>query len=150
MDHSIKLNFVTKILDAVWSDGKNVLKKSNRYKKIQLFNLKILCLFHEIQVEDNLVIQNLAESVGLNGKDLVNLANSQDMKAKLRNQTEEAISLGVFGVPTVQVGRELFWGSETDTLLHIEDAVKGVDNYDLSLIEKWVNIKPSAVRIKKE
>ena len=24
MDYSIKLNFVTKILDAVWSDGKNV------------------------------------------------------------------------------------------------------------------------------
>ena len=96
-----------------------------------------------------MVIQNLAESVGLNGKDLVNLANSQEMKARLRNQTEEAISLGVFGVPTVQVGQELFWGSETDTLLHIEDAVKGVDNYDRNLIEKWVSIKPSAARIKK-
>jgi 2-hydroxychromene-2-carboxylate isomerase len=96
-----------------------------------------------------LVIQNLAESVGLNGKDLVNLANSQEMKARLRNQTEEAISLGVFGVPTVQVGKELFWGSEIDTLLHIEDALKGVDNYDRSLIEKWVSVKPSAARIKK-
>ena len=33
-----------------------------------------------------------------------------EVKSKLRTNTEEAISSGVFGVPTIVVGKELFWG----------------------------------------
>ncbi len=33
-----------------------------------------------------------------------------DIKSTLRTNTEEAIALGVFGVPTLAVERELFWG----------------------------------------
>lgn len=35
---------------------------------------------------------------------------SPDIKSALRSNTEEAIALGVFGVPTIAVGKELFWG----------------------------------------
>lgn len=35
---------------------------------------------------------------------------SPDVKLALRSNTEEAIALGVFGVPTIAVGKELFWG----------------------------------------
>jgi 2-hydroxychromene-2-carboxylate isomerase len=31
-------------------------------------------------------------------------------KAALRRNTDEAIAQGVFGVPTLVIGRELFWG----------------------------------------
>ena len=34
----------------------------------------------------------------------------QDAKARLRAWTEQAIAAGVFGVPTLEVGGELFWG----------------------------------------
>jgi 2-hydroxychromene-2-carboxylate isomerase len=34
------------------------------------------------------------------------------VKARLRELTDEAHALGVFGVPTVQVGDELFWGDD--------------------------------------
>jgi hypothetical protein len=34
----------------------------------------------------------------------------QTAKATLRGNTDEAIARGVFGVPTVVIGRELFWG----------------------------------------
>ena len=37
----------------------------------------------------------------------------QSVKDSLRAVTGEAIELGVHGVPTVVVGRELFWGDDT-------------------------------------
>jgi 2-hydroxychromene-2-carboxylate isomerase len=33
-----------------------------------------------------------------------------DVKAQLRRNTDEAIARGVFGVPTLAIGNELFWG----------------------------------------
>jgi 2-hydroxychromene-2-carboxylate isomerase len=33
-----------------------------------------------------------------------------DAKAALREATEEAVAAGVFGVPTLRIGAELFWG----------------------------------------
>ncbi len=33
-------------------------------------------------------------------------------KARLRRWTEEAVAAGVFGVPTLQAGAELFWGAD--------------------------------------
>jgi 2-hydroxychromene-2-carboxylate isomerase len=35
-----------------------------------------------------------------------------EVKAALRRNTEEAIERGVFGVPTIAVGDELFWGAD--------------------------------------
>jgi len=35
-----------------------------------------------------------------------------DVKAALRRNTDEAIARGVFGVPTLAIGDELFWGSD--------------------------------------
>jgi len=42
------------------------------------------------------------------GRDLADPA----VKQRLRENTEWAISLGVFGVPTLVIGRELFWGHD--------------------------------------
>jgi 2-hydroxychromene-2-carboxylate isomerase len=35
-----------------------------------------------------------------------------EVKAALRRNTEEAIARGVFGVPTLAIGSELFWGAD--------------------------------------
>jgi 2-hydroxychromene-2-carboxylate isomerase len=37
-------------------------------------------------------------------------ASADDAKAALRAATEEAVAAGVFGVPTLRIGAELFWG----------------------------------------
>jgi 2-hydroxychromene-2-carboxylate isomerase len=37
------------------------------------------------------------------------------VKTRSRRNTEEAISRGVFGVPTLAIGRELFWGADATT-----------------------------------
>jgi 2-hydroxychromene-2-carboxylate isomerase len=34
------------------------------------------------------------------------------IKARLRETTDEAVELGIFGAPTCSVGRELFWGND--------------------------------------
>jgi 2-hydroxychromene-2-carboxylate isomerase len=39
------------------------------------------------------------------------------VKAALRANTQRAIDAGVFGVPTMQVGPELFWGADSGQLL---------------------------------
>lgn len=41
----------------------------------------------------------------------------QDVKDQLRRNTEEAIALGVFGVPTACVDGELFWGFDATDML---------------------------------
>ena len=62
----------------------------------------------------------------------------------LRRRTEEAIVRGVFGVPTVLLGQELFWG--TDSLDHLEDYLLGKDPVPPDLLLKWQDLRPSAVR----
>jgi 2-hydroxychromene-2-carboxylate isomerase len=39
-------------------------------------------------------------------------AGSDANKQRLRERTEQAVKLGIFGVPTFVVGRELFWGND--------------------------------------
>ena len=39
-------------------------------------------------------------------------AQSAQSNARLRQQSEEAASLGIFGAPSFRVGRELFWGND--------------------------------------
>jgi 2-hydroxychromene-2-carboxylate isomerase len=39
-------------------------------------------------------------------------AESSEWKPRLREQTERAERLGIFGAPSFVVGAELFWGSD--------------------------------------
>ncbi len=41
---------------------------------------------------------------------------SADVKDELRRNTDEAIARGVFGVPTLAIGNELFWGSDATAM----------------------------------
>jgi len=54
-----------------------------------------------------------AELTGeLNLRDAAARIASSDVKDGLRRNTEEAIARGVFGVPTLAIGDELFWGAD--------------------------------------
>lgn len=61
----------------------------------------------------------LAKTLGLNGiEQIAELASSEGAKDNLRKNGEEAIARGVFGVPTLAMGEELFWGFDaTDMAL---------------------------------
>jgi 2-hydroxychromene-2-carboxylate isomerase len=55
--------------------------------------------------------------VGIAPTDLEGALADQTVKDALRSVTDDAVSRGVFGVPTVAVGDQLFWGDD-----RLEDA----------------------------
>jgi 2-hydroxychromene-2-carboxylate isomerase len=59
---------------------------------------------------DNVLIAAAASE--LHPRAVTKGVESQSVKEGLRRATEEAIELGVPGVPTVAVGSELFWGDD--------------------------------------
>jgi 2-hydroxychromene-2-carboxylate isomerase len=62
-------------------------------------------------LDSNKNLAALAKSLGLSGVDeLTALASTPGAKAGLRNNGEAAIARGVFGVPTLVIGGEIFWG----------------------------------------
>jgi 2-hydroxychromene-2-carboxylate isomerase len=86
-----------------------------------------------------------ARSAGLDGEEIVVMASAEASKARLRRQTDEAIAAGVFGVPTMLVGAELFWGF--DSFGHLEAHLGGEDPLDDALLERWATLGASASRI---
>jgi 2-hydroxychromene-2-carboxylate isomerase len=60
--------------------------------------------------------------VGIAPADLEGALADQEVKDALRAVTDDAISRGVFGVPTVVVGDELFWGDD-----RLEDAAEAYE-----------------------
>jgi 2-hydroxychromene-2-carboxylate isomerase len=62
-------------------------------------------------------VLDAAAQVGLDPDALQEAIARPDLKDALRRQNDEALALDVFGVPTVVVGGELFWGDD-----RLEDA----------------------------
>ena len=51
-------------------------------------------------------------ALGLDPDRAVDLINAAETKAKLRANTDAAVAAKLFGVPTLQIGDELFWGAD--------------------------------------
>lgn len=54
----------------------------------------------------------LLAALDLPAGDLLTLAQTESIKALLRQQTEEASARGIFGAPTFFVDDEMFWGND--------------------------------------
>jgi len=63
-------------------------------------------------ISDPKVLSGILDDLGMDGEKLVAEANSDATKARLRANTADAQSLGVFGAPSFTVGTELFWGND--------------------------------------
>ena len=66
----------------------------------------------DLDIGDPDMIVRLLDDQGLAGRDVLAEAESPDWKPHLREQTERAERLGIFGAPSFVVGSELFWGSD--------------------------------------
>jgi 2-hydroxychromene-2-carboxylate isomerase len=64
------------------------------------------------RLDDPDVLKRAAREVGLDGAGLIKATSTPAIKDSLRARNEEAVALGVFGVPTVVVGDQLFWGDD--------------------------------------
>ena len=117
-DPAAKVHVIDTLFDATWGGGPGI--------------------------EDPEVVTNLLAKAGLDGRHLVANAKEPEAKARLKTATREAIDLGVFGVPTVDVDGELFWG--TDAYPHVEQFLDGRDPLPDDLISRWQDLPASAVR----
>ncbi len=68
----------------------------------------------------------ILRGLGLPAEEIVDEAQSEAIKTRLREQTAEARARGIFGAPTFFVGSEMFWGNDRldDALLHAVERPK--------------------------
>ena len=66
-------------------------------------------------VADPKVIAELAQTLGVRDPQAV---SAPAVKQRLRENTDWACSQGIFGVPTLVVGEELFWGEDAMQMAH--------------------------------
>ena len=84
-------------------------------------------------VDDESEFTALAASLGV--ADPLSLTEDPAIKRRLRENTEEAIERGVFGVPTFAVDERLFWGNDaTDMLLDYLRDPKGFDDTEMQRV----------------
>jgi 2-hydroxychromene-2-carboxylate isomerase len=86
----------------------------------------------------------LLRAQGLDADALLAQAGAPEAKARVRQNTEEALAAGAFGVPTYLVDGELFFG--VDSLGHLEDFLQGRDPLQPSELAAWSALRPSSVR----
>jgi 2-hydroxychromene-2-carboxylate isomerase len=89
-------------------------------------------------------VARIASSVGLDGEAVERSASEPDCKARLRAQTDEALAAGVFGVPTVAVDGELFWG--VDALDLLDAYLERREPVPPELVARWETLPASAIR----
>jgi 2-hydroxychromene-2-carboxylate isomerase len=100
-----------------------------------------------LHVSETAVVEGVANEIGLPGAALVAKAQMPEVKNKLRSQTDDAISRGVFGVPSMEVGDELFWGY--DDFPYLELFLAGKDPVDATEWKKRSQpVRASSVRRK--
>lgn len=97
--------------------------------------------------EESVVAEVIAEA-GLDPAALLAQVQSEAVKARLRENTDAALRVGVFGVPSMRVRNELFWGF--DDLEYLEAFLDGRDalGADRSEYLKWFEVQPSVQRKK--
>ena len=54
----------------------------------------------------------ILQELGLPSGQILETAQAESTKARLREQTEQARARGIFGAPTFFVGTEMFWGND--------------------------------------
>jgi len=72
----------------------------------------------DLDISDAGILRKLVDSVGGNGERAVALAQTPEIKARLRANTTEAQRIGIFGAPDFVVDGELFFGQD-----RLEDAI---------------------------
>jgi 2-hydroxychromene-2-carboxylate isomerase len=89
------------------------------------------------------VVQRIASEVGLPA-DAVDLARQSEIKARIRANSDDAVARGMFGVPTMLVDDQMFWGC--DSLPHLAYYLAHGDVVPAAMIETWEHLPAAAVR----
>jgi len=114
MDDATRIRVVDGLFRAVWVDSRDPM--------------------------DPEVIADVAAAAGLDGAGALRDAQSPEGKERLRALTEGAIAEGVFGVPTMLVDGELFFGF--DDFEHLEAFLAGRDLLDRERLAGFLRPRP--------
>jgi 2-hydroxychromene-2-carboxylate isomerase len=63
-------------------------------------------------ISDDETLAGILRALHLDPATVLAAANTAENKAKLKAQTDEAVSHGIFGAPSFTIGDELFWGGD--------------------------------------
>lgn len=107
---------ITRLFDATWAEGRDVGSTE--------------------------VVESVCDEAGI--EDAFARVQDPEIKRRLKDATADAVERGVFGVPTMIVGGELFWG--TDSLRRLEDFLEGRDPAADVDLEAWDRVEASAFR----
>jgi 2-hydroxychromene-2-carboxylate isomerase len=97
-----------------------------------------------VQPDSEEGIGKIAKALGISSQEIE--SNKKESKRILRKNTKEAISNGVFGVPTFLINKELFWGGDS-----LDMMLDYLDNRDLFNTPKMkrINEMPMGLTRKK-
>lgn len=89
-----------------------VLGKDQRW--IETFSKRMMELnfVEDVDIDSVEVVSQVLKNLGVEAATTIEQAQSDANKQKLKDQTERALTLGVFGGPTFFVNGEMFWGND--------------------------------------
>jgi len=116
MDDETRKLLVTRLFDAAWAESRDIGSAE--------------------------VVAELCDEAGV--PDALERIRDPAIKRRLHDASREAIELGVFGVPTMVVEDELFWG--TDGIPHLERYLRGEDPVRPEDVEAWLAVPATAQR----
>ena len=76
----------------------------------------------ELNLGEPAVFAEVLEKAGLDAAGLIEAAQDPEVKAALRDTTDEAVERGAFGAPTFFLGDEMFFGN--DRLMFVEQRLR--------------------------
>ena len=100
---------------AVLAQRENILEK---YMQVMFEAIWVKAM----NLNDQEILSNIAEKSGIDPNQFAEEISSNEIKNKLRENTEFAISKGAFGVPTYYLDDEMFWG--IDSVKFLLDGLK--------------------------
>ena len=126
-----KGRYMWRDLDRICARQGIAFQRPSIFPRQQLLATRIACLYSEcewlpafaravfranfeqdLDIAEPAVITACVPAECTNVADIINRASSEASKLLLREQTAFAETAGIFGAPSVLVGRELFWGND--------------------------------------
>jgi 2-hydroxychromene-2-carboxylate isomerase len=122
MDPLVKIRLIDGLFKGVWADHKHISEEE--------------------------VVAEISNRVGADSEELIRFAKSKRASTMLCNQTEMAVDKGVFGIPTMIIDDELFFGY--DDFEFIELYLEGEDPLARSSYQSWNKEPLTASSVRKE
>ena len=107
--------------------AKFVLAACKKGDKLNFGNTCLKYLWSlEKDISDYKVLEEICEKLNLKFDDIKNSALSDEIEAKYKENSKDAIDQNVFGAPSYVFKNEIFWGQ--DRIEYLEDAIKNATN----------------------